>query len=265
MTGSLRLLVGLAQEALSTAEKIDPQLAEIHSARFEFYFSKYGNWDLPQAAREARQAVALNPTAGHLAVSTIYDHLGFDEKTALREIERDLEIDPTNVFSQYRLIESYQLYGRFDEALEAQQRFFGTPGAEYALIGKGQYDEAQVLLENLIKKNSGDLRARGRLALLMALIGRFKEAEAAIPSILEQAQNNRGYHHITYDIACVYALNGKTAEAVKWLRTVADTGMPNYPLFAGDRFLDRIRQEPAFVQFLSELKPRWEGFRREFE
>jgi tetratricopeptide (TPR) repeat protein len=222
--------VGLAQEALSRAEALDPQLAEIHNARFEFYFSKYGNWDLARAAREGRQAVALNPSVGHSAVGTIYDHVGLDETTGLRESRRALELDPTNFYSQYRLIESYQLYGRFDEAIEAQRRFFDTPGPEYALIRKGRFDEAQPLLEEAIRKNSGDLRARGRLALLMALRGKFKEAEAAIPPILEQARNNRAY-----------------------------------PLFGRDRYLDRIRHEPAFVQFMNELKPRWEGYRREFE
>ena len=257
--------VGLALEALSQAEALDPQLAQIHDARFEYYFSKYGNWDLAQAAREGRQALALNPSVGHRAVGTIYDHLGLDEAMGLREFQRDLEIDPTNTYVQYRLIESYQLYGKFDEAIEAQRRFFGTPGPEYALIGKGRLDEAQPLLEEAVRKNSGDLRARGRLALLIALRGKFQEAEAAIPPILKQARNNRAYHHITYDIACVYALAGKTDEAVKWLRTTAETGMPNYPLFARDPHLHRIRQAPAFVQFMADLKLRWEGYNRELE
>jgi len=258
--------VGLAQEALSKAESLDPQLAEIHAARFEFYFSKYGSWDLAQAAREARQALALNPSVGHFSLGTIYDHLGLDEETGLREFQRELDVDPTNTSSQSRLIMSYYFYGRFDDAIELQRRFFGTTGPDYSLVRKGRLDEAQPLIEEAIKKNSGDiLSRRARLALVMSLRGKFKEAEASIPPILEQARNNRSYHHILYDIACVYALNDKTAEAVKSLRTVADTGMPNYPLFARDRYFDRIRQEPAFVQFMNELKPRWEGYRREFE
>jgi tetratricopeptide (TPR) repeat protein len=56
--------VGLAQKALAEAETLDPFLAEIHAARFEYYVSKYGNWDLAQAAREARHALALNPSVG---------------------------------------------------------------------------------------------------------------------------------------------------------------------------------------------------------
>ena len=257
--------VELAQQALSQADSLDPQLAEIHAARFEYYFSKYGNWDLTQAAREARQALAFNPAVGHSELGTIYEHLGLDETTGLKEFQRTLEIDPTNTFAQGRLIESYQSYGRFDDAIEACRRFFGTTGPDNALIGKGRLDEAQPLVEDAVRKNSGDLRARARLALIFALRGKFQEAEAATPPILDQARNNRAYHHITYDIACVYALDGKTDETVKWLRKTADTGMPNYPLFARDPHLDRIRNEPAFIQFMAELKRRWDGYKQEFE
>lgn len=257
--------VGLAQKALAEAEALDPLLAEIHAARFEYYFSKYGDWDLAQAAREARQSLALNPSVGHIALSTLFDHLGLDEATGLREVQRALEIDPTNSAVQARLVESYELYGKFDEAIDAAGRFFATVGPPRSLMAKGRLDEAQPLLEEAVKKNSGDLRARAKLALLMALRGKFQEAEAAIPPILEQASNNRAYHHITFDIACVYALSGKTGEAVKWLRTTAETGMPNYPLFARDAFLERIKKEPAFIQFMAELKKRWDAYKDEFE
>ncbi len=264
--------VELAREALAQAESLDSQLAEIHSVRFEYYFSRYGGWDLAQAAREARQALALNPGVGHSELGTIYDHLGLDERIGLREFQRALEIDPTNTNVQSRLVESYALYGRFDDALDAYRRFFGDvsnssslpQSPAKALIGKGRLDEAQPFLEEALKRNPGDLQSRGQMLLILALKGKFQEAEAAIPQILAQARNNRAYHHITYDIACVYALAGKTNEAVKWLRVTADNGMPNYTLFARDPHLDRIRTEPAFTQFIAELKSRWEGYRREF-
>lgn len=257
--------VGLAQQSLAKAESIDPRLAEIHGGRFQYYFSKYGNWDLAHASREARQAVALNPSIGHSALGIIYDHLGLDETVGLRATQLVLEIDPTNVGSQARLVESYELYGRFDDAIDAQHRFFGTTGPAFSLMAKGKLDEAQPLLEAAIKKNSGDLRARAKLALILALRGRFDEAEAAILPILQEARNNRSYHHITYDIACIYALSRKSDQAVKWLRTTADTGMPNYPLFARDPWLDRIRGESVFVQFMTELKQRWDKYKEELQ
>ena len=253
--------VGMAQQALAEAESLDSQLAEIHTVRFEFYFSKYGNWDLVQAARESRQALALNPSVGHSSLGTLYDHAGFEE--GLREMQRALEIDPTNTGTQARLVESYELVGKLDEAIEANRRFFDRAGPALSLIWKNRLDEAQSLLEKSVEKTPGDLRARSALALISALRGRFQEAEAKIPDILKESRNNRSYHHITYNIAAVYALEGKTDEAVRWLRTTAETGMPNYPLFARDSHLDRIRKEPAFIQFMTELKTRWESYRGE--
>ena len=256
--------VTLAQKALSEAEALDPRLAEIHDARFQYYFSRNGNWDLAQAADEARQALALNPSVGHDALGTIYDHLGLDEAMGLREFQRALEIDPTNSGAQGRLVESYKLYGKFNESNELNRRYFGESYAP-ALVGMGRLDEAVSQLETSVKNKPGDLVSRSYLALVLALKGQQQNAEAAIPAILQQARNNRAYHHITYNIACVYALSGKTDEAVKWLRATADTGMPNYPLFVRDPHLNRIRKETAFIQFMAELQPRWEGFRKAFE
>jgi tetratricopeptide (TPR) repeat protein len=253
--------VGLAQQALAQAESLDSQLAEIHSVRFEYYFSKYGNWDLVRAARESRQALALNPSVGHSALGTLYDHAGFEE--GLREMQRALEIDPTNTGTQARLVESYELVGKLDEAIEANRRFFDRAGPALSLIWKNRLDEAQSLLERSVEKTPEDLRARSALALISALRGSFQEPEAKFPDILKESRNNRSYHHITYNIASVYALEGKTDEAVRWLRTTAETGMPNYPLFARDPHLDRIRKEPAFIQFMTELKTRWESYRGE--
>src|SRR5262249_32804735 len=44
----------------------------------------------------------------------------------------------------------------------------------------------------------------------------------------------------------------------------AATGFPNYPLFARDPFLDRIRQTPAFIKFMNEQKVEHEKYRHEF-
>ena len=235
----------LSQQAVAQTESVDPQVAEIHEARFQYFFSKYGNWNLAQAVREAHQAVDLDPNSGtaHSALGTLYDYLGLDEAIDLRENQRWVEIDPTNTFAQGRLIESYELYRKFDEALDTQRRFFGTSGPPLSLMSKGRLDEAEPLVEAAVKKNSGDLRARARLALIFALSGKFHEAEVGITPILEQARNNRAYHHVVYHIACVYALAGKSDVAVKWLRATADNGVPNYPLFARDPHLDRIRNE----------------------
>jgi hypothetical protein len=58
-----------------------------------------------------------------------------------------------------------------------------------------------------------------------------------------------------------YALLHRPDSAVQWLHRVADGGMPCYPLFNGDPFLDNIRNDPGFIAFLREQRTQWERFR----
>jgi hypothetical protein len=64
--------------------------------------------------------------------------------------------------------------------------------------------------------------------------------------------------------ARIFAVGGKSEEALKWLRITVNEGFPCYTLFERDLFLDPIRKDPAFIQFMAEMKTRWEGYRREF-
>ncbi len=102
-------------------------------------------------------------------------------------------------------------------------------------------------------------------ALLFALKGDFPAAEAEIPQVFEKRPpNHPARHHATYDIACIYAIEGKSDEAVKWLKETAARGFPDYPLFERDAYLDRIRKTPEFVQFMAEQKAKNDKDRSEF-
>ena len=72
------------------------------------------------------------------------------------------------------------------------------------------------------------------------------------------------YHHLTYDIACIYAINGNGQEAMKWLRTTTENGFRSHTLFARDSFLDKLRRLPQFEQFMAEMKFEYEQLRTEF-
>src|SRR2546425_361619 len=69
------------------------------------------------------------------------------------------------------------------------------------------------------------------------------------------------FHHAEYNIATAYALQGDHARALAWLRRTAEDGLPCYPLFAGDPYLDSLRRDPQFVAFLARLKGQWENYR----
>ncbi|PYP69559.1 MAG: hypothetical protein DMD41_16680 [Gemmatimonadetes bacterium] len=52
------------------------------------------------------------------------------------------------------------------------------------------------------------------------------------------------------------------SKAMAWLRRTAEDGLPCYPLFAGDPYLDSLRRDPQLVAFLARLKLQWETYRR---
>jgi hypothetical protein len=102
-------------------------------------------------------------------------------------------------------------------------------------------------------------------ALLFALKGDFAAAEGRIPiSLGRHPLKDPLYHHDAYDIACVYAMEGKSTEAVHWLRESAVSGYHLYPRYLRDTFLNRIRQSPEFIQFLGEMKAENDRYRNEF-
>jgi len=255
--------VEYARQEMRQAEALDSQLAETHVARHLILWSAYEGYQTEAAIHELLLAQQLNPSIGHLELGVIYWHNGLEDQ-ASRELQRALEIDPTSEKVKEELYNSTILSGRTDEALAVQQRFFNPgPGLKYYLE-KNRLNEAQPLLEQVLAKDPNDPVVRLRKALFLALKEDFHAAEAEIPWILERIQKNRGYHHNAYEIARVYALAGKSQEATKWLRETAETGLPCYPLFERDPYLNRIRQAPEFIQFMSEMKAQVEKYKREF-
>jgi serine/threonine protein kinase/Tfp pilus assembly protein PilF len=258
-------LIGHAERAMRQAERLDPKLAELHLVRAEILWSAYGGFRIEDSIREFRLAQQLNPSVAHVELGIFYAHLGL-EKPALRELNRALEIDPTSQTNQSRLVEGSMLLGKYDAAIAAYDRHNRPNDSRVALayLWTQRWDEAQQAIDQTLAQNPLDPFARSTRALRWALQGKIHEAEAEIPAIIEQARNSRGFHHDAYNIASIHALGGKGELTAEWLKKTAETGMPNYPLFARDPHLDRIRKEPAFIQLMTELKTRWEGYQREF-
>jgi TolB-like protein/Tfp pilus assembly protein PilF len=255
-------LIQQAKQELGIAERLDPQLAEVHAARSFISFSQYEAWQVETAVRELRLAQELDPNAGHFELADLYHHIGL-EKQSDQELEMALRLDPNSERIKEVYFTRYYESARPDEALAASKRFFNRdPNLRY-YVEKRMVKEA----EPLIERESQDPNrpwTRGDGALLLALQGKHQEAEAVALSVLEKVRTIRAYHHSTYNIARIYALGGNSKEALKWLRVTVKEGFPCYPLFERDTFLDRIRQDPEFIKFMAEMKERWEGYQREF-
>jgi DNA-binding winged helix-turn-helix (wHTH) protein/TolB-like protein len=256
-------LIEQAKQQLGIAERLDPQLAEVHVARYFIVFSQYEGWQVEAGIRELRLAQQLDPNAGHLELGDLYNHIGL-EKQAVEEFETALKVDPNNNRIKNTYVDEFFVSARPEEGLEATNRFFNRGPDHKYYLEKGMVKEAAPLVEEEFQKDSKSVSKFVNRVLLLALQGKHQEAESAVPAILKRERRYRGYHHGTYNIARIYALGGKSHEALKWLHVTVKEGFPCYPLFARDPFLNRIRQDPAFKQFLEEMKIRWEGYQRDF-
>jgi tetratricopeptide (TPR) repeat protein len=254
-----------AKEELRAAERLDPQLAEVHVARSFILWSQYGGWQTEAALREARLAKELDPNVDNLPLPVLYFHMGLEDRGA-EEFERALERDPTSDLFKNTYCDQYSLLAMPDEWLALYQRLFnGRPEIlHWYYIQKRMVKEAAPLVEQEYAKSPDNPIWGGAMSQLLALQGRRKEAEALGLRLVGKAPKDKYYHHVTYDLARIYALDGNGAEALRWLRATVEAGFPCYTLFARDPYLDRIRQDPDFVQFMAEMKNRWEGYRREF-
>ena len=253
-----------ARDEIDRAQQLDPQLAETHLARFQLAYSEFEGYNGEAAVREALLANQLNPNVGHAELAYMYNHLGLEDLAA-RELARALEIDPTSEALRETTRLMYELQSRYDDyAADTTIRHDGRYEALY-LVSKGRMNEVQKVMDEWSISPANRFGFLSAHALLLALRGDFGAAEAAIPAVLRQHPlKDPLYHHDTYDIACIYALQGKSTDAVKWLRESAVSGYHLYPRYTRDHFLDRIRQAPEFVRFVAEMKAENDRYRHEF-
>ena len=227
-------------------------------------FSEFGGWRIEEAARAVLLAQQLNPNVGHEEIADVYLHIGLEDLMD-RDIRKALEIDPTSEWVKLQMRIFYSLINRFDDYLQVKNEYFPEmPISPWYFAAKGNLTKAKEMLDEEEKKDPQNADPSLR-AIIFAMEGRKRESEALVPMIIKVTKRlNPAYHHTTYDIACIYALNGNVPEAIKWLRETAATGNPQYTLFGRDPWLDKIRQSPEFIQFMAELRPQYEKYRSEF-
>ena len=256
-----------ARAEIARAQALNPDLPEIALARASLLRSRFGGFRSDEAVRVLLAAQRIDANVGHAELTYNYTHLGLAE-LAERAGERAVEIDPTSDYAKRQLIGVYEMSAQWDKRRAAQLRFFPhEPMGAWELLTEGRVDDARTAVDLGVGSNLSNAFALARMkAVVDAVQGDLRSAKAAIPSMLSRHPvKDPFYHHTAYYIACIYAAEANSAEAVKWLREAVATGFAVYPLFERDALLDKIRKAPEFLQFMTELKETVDGYRREFE
>ncbi|HXG43400.1 MAG TPA: tetratricopeptide repeat protein [Gemmatimonadales bacterium] len=223
-------------------------------------------FDRDATIEESRKALELNPglANAHFYVGGALFHLGLlDEAEGV--VRAGLQVRPMgDRVEALRTLGTIALAaGRYDEAIALLQdlqrlsdRPVSDPWLALAYFYAGEVALAERLAEDLAAPGSGSSASRARAALAGFLANRG-ERERPLRLV---ALAGRGLvdHHVAYSLGAAHAHLREPQEAVRWLRTAAETGFPCYPWFARDPLLDPIRADTAFRALLAQLEASWQ-------
>ena len=234
-----------AREAVNKALLLDGSLAEAHSELAIVYLGY--DWDFRSAAREFQRAIEIDPSYsdGHQMNGYYLAAMGrFDE--AVAEMKRALELDPLSLEKTTAIGEVLYLQRRYDQAIE-------------------QYRKA---LE--MDSNSGFTHwALGRPLLAQ---GKFNEAIVEFQKSIPLSGDSPDE---PAELARAYAMAGRRDEALKIVeelkklsehKHVSPTVMASIYTALGDKneaftFLNKALEERDFVLILLKVEPMFDPLR----
>jgi TolB-like protein/DNA-binding SARP family transcriptional activator/Flp pilus assembly protein TadD len=229
--------------AAERALALDDQSADAHAS---FAVSLWWQRNWPGAERELRRAIELNP--GHASARSWYALLlggmGRTEE-AVRESRRAAELDPLSMIIS--IIHAWTCYvGReYDCAVEQFGRTLEIDSAwapAYTGLGmtyaqKGMHQPAITALSKAVELRPGNSTYRADLATVYALAGRKAEAAPLLKGAKADAWE--GFH-----IARAYAALGEKDSAFAWFER-SSWRWPHRAVRA-DPALDPLRADPRF-------------------
>jgi tetratricopeptide (TPR) repeat protein len=261
-----------AELAAEKALHLDPELAEAHyAAGFLLWGVMPSRFVHERAVGELKRAISLNPNLAdaHHYLGTVYLHIGLLDR-AVAAFQRTLELEPTNHNALRRIGLALVYRGQYEEGLRTIREVPPESNSSlwhyqiaWALLYLGRNEDALTVIEEYLQaypEDSGGVVTSTR-AIWFAKAGNARQAEADIHSAIEKGKGFIHFHHSAYNIASAYALLGRAASAVQWLRTAAEGGWPCYPYFANDPNLATLHGNPGYEAFMRELKVQWDRFR----
>jgi serine/threonine-protein kinase len=129
-----------------------------------------------------------------------------------------------------------------------------------ALFNQGMVDDAQALLEDVLRQNPHFDGVLPLIGWCLSSRGQHEPARALVTDRVREIAT--ADHDIALWLAELYAMEEMAEEALEWLRLAVRIGNENYPLLARSPKLDGLRGDPRFVELLEELRLRWDERRR---
>ena len=252
-----------ARSELAVAEKLDPNLAEIHAVKYQIAWSSYEHFDLLKAGQELAKAQAIDPGSISGEAAVFYAHLGMADLARQSLAEAESYSPQESIETR---IEANGLLGDYGEAVRtcALTRK-DVPCPVSALSRMNRVQDALRSVEVQLKETPNHPQLLSAEAVVLLAAGKRDEADTLVARTVASSKSNRGYHHVAFDAACVYATTRTKDEAIAMLREAAETGMPNVVAFRKDPFLKPLQGYPPYEQFMKEWTAKVQSYEDAFK
>jgi tetratricopeptide (TPR) repeat protein len=207
---------------------------------------------IPEAEREIRRAIALDPTRSvyHRSLGYVLAWTGrYDLE--LEHARRALETDPLNPYAQLALGGALSVVGRHDEGLAQLERVAAIqPPLQALAFVKAQIYASQQRLPEAIaalrpQAEAGDPLFRGLLGYMLARAGQRDEANQLLGELIERTKSTGTG---AFQVAMVHTGLGDLDQAFAWLdksiddRSISSMVMgPVFEVLHGDPRFQKLR------------------------
>jgi TolA-binding protein len=130
---------------------------------------------------------------------------------------------------------------------EGRRFAMGFGKEAYALITRGEFEKARPALMNALKQDPGYAEAYNMMGVTYFARDRYDDALSWYKKALTA---NPDFGDAYYNIACVYAVEGKKALALRYLRIAMLNGFAQPDVVEKDQDLDGLRGEEEFKEIM---------------
>jgi tetratricopeptide (TPR) repeat protein len=240
------------EEAITTALKLDPNLAEAHASLGVLL--QYQNWNWREAEGEYLRAIRLNPSFSdaHMWYSSVLAVNGRVDQ-AVSEARRAQQLNPYSDQTNEFVVRSLFFARQNDEVIVQAQKMINVNATHYwmglAYEQKGNFERAISLLQLPadLKEHVGS----ADLAHAYTVSGRRREGLQELAKLTKMSMSKPESVH-PFAFAIVYAGLGDNDQAFNWLEKACNV-RPGSPFFAVDPRMEPLRSDPRYKKLLQRI------------